>query len=45
VAFFAQRNPGHREGDMLVCLAPLSLANWGRIVARALLPRARPSRR
>jgi hypothetical protein len=26
--FFARTNPGHAEGDMLVCLCPLSLRNW-----------------
>ena len=26
--FFARSNPGHAEGDMLVCLCPLSLPNW-----------------
>ena len=26
--FFAKSNPGHAEGDMLVCLCPLSLSNW-----------------
>ncbi len=24
--FFARANPGHAEGDMLVCLCPLSLS-------------------
>jgi hypothetical protein len=27
VRFFENANPGHREGDMLVCLAPLSFGN------------------
>lgn len=27
VSFFAAANPGHREGDMLVCLAPLTASN------------------
>jgi hypothetical protein len=26
--FFAGANPGHAEGDMLVCLCPLTAANW-----------------
>lgn len=26
--YFAEANPGHAEGDMLVCLCPLSLSNW-----------------
>jgi hypothetical protein len=28
LAYFAKVNPGHVEGDMLVCLCPLSLSNW-----------------
>jgi hypothetical protein len=36
LAFFARANPGHAEGDMLVCLCPLSLRNWGSVVRRAL---------
>ena len=47
MAFFARANPGHGEGDVLVCLAPLSLANWlalarhaWRRARRALLHRA-----
>ena len=28
LAFFARANPGHADGDMLVCLCPLTLANW-----------------
>jgi hypothetical protein len=28
LAFFAHVNPGHAEGDMLVCLCPLDLPNW-----------------
>ena len=34
--FFARTNPGHAEGDMLVCLCPLSAANWLGIAQRAL---------
>ncbi len=26
--FFASMNPGHAEGDMLVCLCPLTASNW-----------------
>jgi hypothetical protein len=26
--FYATVNPGHPDGDMLVCLCPLSLSNW-----------------
>jgi hypothetical protein len=35
LAFFARANPGHAEGDMLLCLCPLTLANWWGIAARA----------
>ena len=38
VSFFEAANPGHREGDMLVCLAPLTVSNLlaaiGRVAAR-----------
>jgi hypothetical protein len=34
--FFARTNPGHAEGDMLVCLCPLSLRNWLRLARNAL---------
>lgn len=36
VRHFVELNPGHHEGDMLVCLAPLDLGNWSTIVRRAL---------
>ena len=36
LAFFARANPGHAEGDMLVCLCPLSLPNWISLGMRAL---------
>jgi hypothetical protein len=35
--FFATANPGHAEGDMLVCLCPLTLANWLALARRALV--------
>jgi hypothetical protein len=38
--FFARSNPGHAEGDMLVCLCPLGLDNWLSL-ARNLLRRKR----
>ncbi|HTU66488.1 MAG TPA: hypothetical protein VMF52_11105 [Steroidobacteraceae bacterium] len=41
IRFFATANPGHAEGDMLVCLCPLSLANWWTLVRRALARRGR----
>jgi hypothetical protein len=28
LAYFASANPGHAEGDRLVCLCPLGLPNW-----------------
>jgi hypothetical protein len=34
--FYARANPGHAEGDMLVCLCPLSLGNWAGVAWRAL---------
>jgi hypothetical protein len=35
LVFFARINPGHAEGDMLVCLCPLNLSNWLRLAHRA----------
>jgi hypothetical protein len=35
--FFASANPGHAEGDMLVCLCPLTLGNWLTLARRALM--------
>ncbi len=35
VRFFEAANPGHREGDMLVCLAPLTVGNLFGAVRRA----------
>jgi len=39
--FFARMNPGHAEGDMLVCLCPLTLSNWLSVARKALERRAR----
>ncbi len=36
IAFFARRNPAHAQGDMLLCLCPLSLANWWAIASKAI---------
>jgi hypothetical protein len=36
LAFFAAANPGHREGDMLLCVCPLTFANWWGIVSHAV---------
>jgi hypothetical protein len=41
VAYFSVANPGYASGDVLLCLAPLSLRNW-RAVARGMLRRRRP---
>lgn len=35
VGFFETANPGHREGDMLVCLAPLTVRNFLGAIKRA----------
>jgi hypothetical protein len=35
LAFYTRMNPGHAEGDMLVCLAPLTLGNWLALVRKA----------
>jgi hypothetical protein len=34
--FFAAVNPGHAEGDMIVCLCPLTAANWLSVARRAI---------
>jgi hypothetical protein len=39
--FFARSNPGHADGDMLVCLCPLTLSNWLTLARRALRRRRR----
>ena len=41
LAFFARANPGHAEGDMLLCLCPLTFANWWGILSRAFARRRR----
>ena len=41
VAFFARVNPGHAEGDMLICLCPLTLRNWLSVVRKMLERRRR----
>ncbi|HEU5133929.1 MAG TPA: hypothetical protein VFU13_02180 [Steroidobacteraceae bacterium] len=40
--FFSRANPGHAEGDMLVCLCPLTLSNWLAVVRKALERLRRP---
>ncbi|HEV7606592.1 MAG TPA: hypothetical protein VGO61_04610 [Steroidobacteraceae bacterium] len=39
--FFARANPGHAEGDMLVCLCPLTPSNWLHLARKALQRRRR----
>jgi hypothetical protein len=39
VRFFERANPGHRDGDMLVCIAPLSVWKLLRPVARSFVRR------
>lgn len=34
--FFSTINPGHADGDMLVCLCPLTLSNWFSVGVRAI---------
>jgi len=41
VLFFVTTNPGHQEGDMLVCLCPLTLKNWLFAASRAIRRRFR----
>ena len=41
VSFFQSVNPGHRDGDMLVCLAPLSVQNLVGALGNALSRRRR----
>ena len=38
VAYFLQRNPGYRNGDELVCLCELAVANLKPFAARAFAP-------
>jgi len=47
IRFFAETNAGHAEGDMLVCLVPLTLRNWAAVLGRAARKgvRAREMRR
>jgi hypothetical protein len=33
--FFSATNPGHAEGDMLICLCPLTASNWLTLSIRA----------
>ncbi|MET0718137.1 MAG: hypothetical protein ABWY34_07000 [Pseudoxanthomonas sp.] len=40
--FFARANPGHPDGDMLVCLCPLTLSNWLSLARKALRRLKRP---
>ncbi|HEY6124422.1 MAG TPA: hypothetical protein VIV63_07205, partial [Steroidobacteraceae bacterium] len=40
--FFSRANPGHADGDMLVCLCPLTLSNWISVGRKALERLHRP---
>ncbi len=40
--FFSTANPGHAEGDMLVCLCPLTFANWFSVGVSALRRMRKP---
>jgi len=40
--FFARANPGHPDGDMLICLCPLTLSNWLSLARKALQRLGRP---
>jgi hypothetical protein len=42
VEFFARTNPDHADGDMLVCLCPLTAANWISVGLRALRRSRKP---
>jgi hypothetical protein len=33
--YFSRSNPGHAEGDMLICLCPLTARNWINLARRA----------
>lgn len=39
--FFAHTNPGHAEGDMLICLCPLTISNWLSFARKAWRRRSR----
>ena len=39
--FYAERNPGHAEGDMLFCLCPLGWSNWWGIASKVARRRRR----
>lgn len=36
LAYFERANPGHAQGDMLVCLCPLTVANWTHAARKAM---------
>ena len=42
VRFFEEANPGHAEGDKLVCLAPLTAPNVGGALFRAFFRARKP---
>jgi len=44
LAFISRANPGHANGDMLVCLCPLSASNWLSVGLRAARRLLRPAK-
>lgn len=47
IKFFADSNPGHAQGDMLVCLCPLTIKNWILVIlntVRFAIRKRRPRR-
>ncbi len=36
VRYFTQLNPGYGGGDKLMCLGPLTLNNWGKVLMRSI---------
>jgi hypothetical protein len=45
VRYFTTRNPGYASGDVLLCLAPLTLANWWSAARRMTRQRRAAARR
>lgn len=44
IRFYDTKNPGHRDGDMLVCLVPLNGRNFRGVAARRLRALVRPAK-
>jgi hypothetical protein len=43
IRFYDSANPGHRDGDMLVCLVPLNARNFRGVVKRRMCALLRPA--